>query len=389
MENNEYKCKLSIYNPIGEMIEFNLPNQFLNLENNIFTSSCTPTNGDESMAYKIKRKVILAGKPRWITASTEQEYADKIIQLSGGYAQNEGEEKHLFGEYAVNWFNVYSKPNVSDVTAITYERQLKKYLLPSFGDKYIEDISTDDIQCLFNDIKIKKASKEKIKTVLNQIIKSAIDDRYIDRNPLNSNKLKITGKASKTTEPYSVEQMRYIEKHIGDVKNEQDRMFIALQAFHPMRLEEVLGLKWSDIDIENKLINIVRAVSHPDRNQPVVKETKTAGSVRQLGLFKSAVQYLEPKSDNEFVIGGEKALSYTQVRRMCDRIQKEIGFNDKITPIRFRPTVLTDIYEQTKDVSAVQKAAGHTSPTMTFKHYVNGRGTPTKTTEAVEALYAV
>ena len=242
---------------------------------------------------------------------------------------------------------------------------------------------------MFNSIKNTKASKEKIKTVLNQIIKSAIDDRYIDRNPLNSNKLKITGKASKTTEPYTIEQMQYIEKHIGDVKNEQDRMFIALQAFHPMRLEEVLGLKWSDIDIENRLINIVRAVSHPDRNQPVIKEPKTAGSVRQLGLFKSAIQYLNPKSDDEFIIGGKKALTCTQVRRMCERIQREIGFDDKITPIRFRPTVLTDMYEQTKDISAVQKAAGHTSPTMTFKHYVNGRGTPNKTSEAIEALYTM
>lgn len=388
MENNEYKCKLCIYNPVGEMIELTLPNQLLNLDNCIFTSSCTSTNGDESMAYKIKRKVTVAGKTRWITASTEQEYADKIIQLCG-YNQNEGEEKHPFDEYAVKWFNIYSKPNVSDVTAITYERQLKKYLLPSFGDKYIEDISTDDIQSMFNSIKNTKASKEKIKTVLNQIIKSAIDDRYIDRNPLNSNKLKITGKASKTTEPYTIEQMQYIEKHIGDVKNEQDRMFIALQAFHPMRLEEVLGLKWSDIDIENRLINIVRAVSHPDRNQPVIKEPKTAGSVRQLGLFKSAIQYLNPKSDDEFIIGGKKALTCTQVRRMCERIQREIGFDDKITPIRFRPTVLTDMYEQTKDISAVQKAAGHTSPTMTFKHYVNGRGTPNKTSEAIEALYTM
>lgn len=388
MENNEYKCKLCIYNPVGEMIELILPNQLLNLDNCIFTSSCTSTNGDESMAYKIKRKVTVAGKTRWITASTEQEYADKIIQLCG-YNQNEGEEKHPFNEYAVKWFNIYSKPNVSDVTAITYERQLKKYLLPSFGDKYIEDISTDDIQSMFNSIKNTKASKEKIKTVLNQIIKSAIDDRYIDRNPLNSNKLKITGKASKTTEPYTIEQMQYIEKHIGDVKNEQDRMFIALQAFHPMRLEEVLGLKWSDIDIENRLINIVRAVSHPDRNQPVIKEPKTAGSVRQLGLFKSAIQYLNPKSDDEFIIGGKKALTCTQVRRMCERIQREIGFDEKITPIRFRPTVLTDMYEQTKDISAVQKAAGHTSPTMTFKHYVNGRGTPNKTSEAIEALYTM
>lgn len=190
-----------------------------------------------------------------------------------------------------------------------------------------------------------------------------------------------------TTPPYTVEQMRYIEKHIGDVKKEQDRAFIALQALHPMRLEEVLGLKWSDVDLENRLIHINRAVTHPDRNQPSIKETKTAGSVRTIGLFKTAVRYLNPKADDEFILGGKEPLSYTMVRRMCGRIKKDMDFNDKITPIRFRPTVLTDIYEQTKDVLAVQKAAGHTSPTMTFKHYVSGRGTPNETTAAVEALY--
>ena len=381
MKNNEYKCTICLYNSMGEMLEFNLPNQLMNLENFTFTSSCT-----SKVTYRIKRKITVEGKPRWITASTEQEYAEKIIQLFG-YSQDEGEEKHIFGEYANNWFEIYSKPNISEVTAITYERQLKKYLLPSFGEKYIEDITTDDIQGMFNNIKSCKESKEKIKTVLNQIFKSAIDDRYIDRNPLSSNKLKITGEESKTTQPYTVEQMRYIEKHIGDVKKEQDRAFIALQALHPMRLEEVLGLKWSDVDLENRLIHINRAVTHPDRNQPSIKETKTAGSVRTIGLFKTAVRYLNPKADDEFILGGKEPLSYTMVRRMCGRIKKDMDFNDKITPIRFRPTVLTDIYEQTKDVLAVQKAAGHTSPTMTFKHYVSGRGTPNETTAAVEALY--
>ena len=386
MKNNEYKCTICLYNSMGEMLEFDLPNQLMNLENFTFTSSCTSKDGDESMTYKIKRKITVEGKPRWITASTEQEYAEKIIQLFG-YSQDEGEEKHIFGEYANNWFEIYSKPNISEVTAITYERQLKKYLLPSFGEKYIEDITTDDIQGMFNNIKSRKASKEKIKTVLNQIFKSAIDDRYIERNPLSSNKLKITGEESQTTPPYTVEQMRYIEKHIGDVKKEQDRAFIALQALHPMRLEEVLGLKWSDIDFDRNTIHIQRAATHPTRNMPEIKETKTESSNRIIYLSTMALKYLKPTRKDEFILGGLNPHTYTETRRMCERIRSDIGFDEKITSSRFRTTSLTDLYNETKDIKLVQEAAGHTTAAMTLEYYVKGRSDMAQAASAIENLY--
>ncbi len=38
---------------------------------------------------------------------------------------------------------------------------------------------------------------------------------------------------------------------------------MALQALHPLRLEEVLGLKWMDIDALGQVINVRRAVTHP------------------------------------------------------------------------------------------------------------------------------
>ena len=208
------------------------------------------------------------------------------------------------------------------------------------------------------------------------------------RSPLKSKRLKITGKESKTTQPYTVEQMRYLVQHIDDVKQPQDRAYLALQALHPMRLEEVLGLKWADIDMDNGAIYICRAVTHPDRNRPEIKSTKTERSNRNLGLVQLATQYLIPGEPEEFVIGGAKPLSYQQVKRMCWRIQADTGFCDKITPIRFRTTVLTDLYENTHDIKLVQAAAGHTSSAMTLKHYVKGRQDILQATASIESVYS-
>ena len=73
----------------------------------------------------------------------------------------------------------------------------------------------------------------------------------------------ITGKASQPTAPYTVEQMRFLVQHIGDIQDPMDRAYLAIQALHPLRLEEVLGLQGADIDPENGAIHICRAVTHP------------------------------------------------------------------------------------------------------------------------------
>lgn len=223
--------------------------------------------------------------------------------------------------------------------------------------------------------------------VLNQILEAAVEDKLLAQNPLKSRRVKITGRASKATVPYSVEQMRYLVQHIEDIKGPTDRAYMALQALHPLRLEEVLGLKFADIEAENMAIHIRRAVTHPTRNQPEIKDTKTTSSYRTIGLSALALPYLPSGKPGEFLFGGDKPLSYTQVRKMCDRIKRDTGFSENITPIRFRTTVLTDLYDQTKDVKLAQAAAGHTTPAMTMKYYVKGRETSAQATAAVERAY--
>ena len=326
------------------------------------------------MAKRIRRQVSINGVKKWICGNTEQEYADNLIKALGTIAAAEMEtKKHNFREYAEQWFRVFSVPNVEYVTATTYERQLRLHIYPVLGDMDIEDILTADIQRVFNGISGARETKIKVKNVLNMIFEQALEDELIQKNPLKSRSIRINGRGSRATAPYSVAQMRFLAQSIPKLTHPQDMAYLALHALHPLRLEEVLGLKWKDIDLEEGTIHIERAVTHPTRNQPQIKDTKTEASVRELDLVPQIVCYLEKGAPEAFVLGGEEPLTYTQTRRMCERIQRETGFEETITPRRFRTTVLTDIYNTTKDIKQTQLAAGHTTATMTLKHYVKNR----------------
>lgn len=378
--------KLDLYNNAGSVVLSQWLEQPPHLDNSTQELDCMPfQQGVEGMA-KITRTVMINGTKHWIRANTEQEYANKLLELISYKPPEVG--KHPFSEYAWNWFETYSKPNVSMATEQLYKRLFMCHIMPAFEGLAVEDIKLDDIQRMFNGMNTSKETKYKVKRLLNQVLKSAVDDEFLVKNPpLKSDRIKITGAESTTTAVYSVEQMQYLVQHIGDIKQPLDRTYMAIQALHPLRLEEVLGLKWSDIDMEHMALSVNRAVAHPTRNQPEVKDTKTRSSVRTIGLSQLAIPHLAPGKADDFVLGESNPLSYTQVRRMCERIQKNTGFTEKITPKRFRTTVLTDLYDKTRDIKLVQAAAGHTTAEMTLKHYVKGRGNVVKSAAAIESVY--
>ena len=94
-------------------------------------------------------QVGLNGQQVWVTASTEQEYAEHVaLLLTGGSNQASVKKGHDFKVYAEKWFEVFSKPNVEKVTAITYERQLNNHLIPTFSGMTLEEITTADVQAM-------------------------------------------------------------------------------------------------------------------------------------------------------------------------------------------------------------------------------------------------
>jgi integrase len=361
-----------------------------NLENRIERNDHSQLQEEEEMGKRIKRKVTINGADRWVSADTEQEYAENVARLMSRVIPIAGQpHRHNFRAYAEKWFATYSNPNIARATAHSYQHQLSSNIFPWLGEIDVEDVTVDHIQTLFNDSNTAKASKAKTRMVLNMIFEMALDDGIIAKNPMKSKRLRITGQDSRPTKEYTVEQMQYLVSHISMITHSADRAYLALQALHPLRLEEVLGLKWSDVDREHMQLHICRAATHPTRNMPEVKSLKTKASVRSVGLSRIALEVIGNGEPNEFIVGGEKPLSCMQVRRMCERIQRDTGFEDKITPIRFRTTVLTDIYDQTKDIKQAQAAAGHTTAAMTLKHYVKGRNGTREATSAIERAYGV
>ena len=298
----EYRTKVSgpyfrfdLYNNAGDVVLSQWLEQPPHLDNSTQELDCMPfQQGVEGMATKINRTVTVNGVKRWIHCNTEQEYCDRLAKLFCKEPQSE--VKHLFSEYALNWFETYSKPNIATATVKLYSHLLTYHIIPAFEGMAVEDIRADDIQRLFNGMDTSKETKYKVKRLLNQVLNAAVDDEFLVKSPLKSDRIKITGAESTTTATYSVEQMQYLVQHIGDIQSAQDRTYMAIQALHPLRLEEVLGLKWSDIDLEHMSLSVNRAVTHPTRNQPEVKDTKTKSSVRTIGLSQLAVSYLTPIS---------------------------------------------------------------------------------------------
>lgn len=366
--------------------------QPMNIDNPIGVADMSEGDTDMAKQKKIRRPIMINGEKHWISAESEQEYAEKCAQAmqlpAAQTPQTQCGEKHNFKDYANRWFEVFSKPSVEEVTAITYERQLKAHIFPVLGSMNVEDITPSDVQTVFNSMgDVAKETKNKTKMVLNMVFVQALEDDLIKKNPLQSKSVRVTGRMSKPTRPYSVEQMQYLVQNIGKVKKPMDKAYLALTALHPLSPEEALGLMGDDVDSEH--IYIRRAVTHPDRNRPVIKDTKKEVRMRRIDLVQQIAQYLPETAPDEFIIGGQKPLTCTQVRRMCERIQRDTGFDEKITPQRFRTTVLTDLYDATKDIKQVQAAAGHTTAAMTLKHYVKGRHEQRNTAIPVASVYGL
>lgn len=363
----------------------------LNLGNSI--PNRDSLESEEFMSNTIRRHVRINGTTVWITAKTEQEYMEKVVRLSGGNVMPVSKPKHPFGEYALTWLNVFSRPNVERVTSVSYEQQLKNYILPVLAEMNLEDITPADVQKIFNNMgkHMKQESKNKVKIVLNQIFKMAMNDDIIAKNPLEAPSIRIKGEKSTPTLPYSVNEMRYMAEHLIDIQSGMDRAWLAISISLPLRPEEVLGLTWADVDEVNGVFHIRNTVTHPARNEPEFKTyTKTAASIRDLAVSEELLSCLPVRGKlNEFVIGGKTPLTYMQVRRMRERIQRDIRFDGSITPRRFRTTVATDISAQTHDLKLVQKMLGHSSPQMTLKHYDKGRSTTVDATDAIASCYGL
>lgn len=200
-----------------------------------------------------------------------------------------------FVEFARIYYKEYAEKELSPTTVTGGKNELKNYVLPEIGNMPLNKIDALTIQRIIN--KLKERDKERLDKngnvvklsptsvnnvyrLLRKILNKAIAWDYIETNPVL--KVKAPGVSKAEKESYNRDEL--IE--ILDILKKEDPLtetLFTISICTGVRRGELVGLHLEDIDFENNMIKVKRAVVWDKGNQRILeKATKTKGSVREV-----------------------------------------------------------------------------------------------------------
>lgn len=341
----------------------------------------------DNMPTRYKQKMTLNGQDKWVTGRTLKDLLEAYLDLcikegtvAPGFllhAQKKSDTP-ILGEYLDQFVELY-KNNQQSLTKESRSRIIRNHIKPKFGSKQISDISTNDIQAWFNELDSSGYSHKtllKIKNTFSPCLDAAVEDGYIQRNPFKSSRLTIGGSETKHHKAIPADKMQNIRNYIHNITDVKMRFMLVLLSYTGMRMEEVLGLRWEDIDFQDNWINIQRAVVHPKRNKPEIKDTKSKTSKRRIPLPDEVKKVLKPKHNIGFVLSSdptrETPMSYTEARNIYNKIRSECDIRE-YSAHDFRDTCATEWREAGIPTDIVAKLLGHSKSDITENRYVKYR----------------
>ena len=126
-------------------------------------------------------------KFKYLSGKTQAEVKRKIKE----YNQNENKtnvKKVSVGEYVWNWVKLYKKGSIKDSSYDRIEDTIRKHIIPNIGMIQLQQLSSDDIQRLINNMKDKQgysySSIKKVYDCLNQVLTHAAIKDDITKNPI-------------------------------------------------------------------------------------------------------------------------------------------------------------------------------------------------------------
>lgn len=338
------------------------------------------SKGDDDMLKRLREKITVNGKERWLTGGSMQQLCDNYVQalINEGLIEWTGNctDAPLLKDYIRKFYNTFKQKQV-ETTIVNRERIIKNHILPRFGNRKIDAITSIDCQEWFNDLNQHYARETilKIKNVINPVFEAAVEERYIDRNPLQSRFIEIGGRDTVSHVALPKEKMEQIRLEVPSL-DLKEKLMVSLLSYTGMRFEEVLGIRWDDIN--DDWIKIQRAVIHPQRNQPLIKTPKTKTSNRILPYFPELKEVIENCRSKGFILAsdkdptGETPLSYSEARRIFEKIRKHFDIQE-YSAHDFRDTCATEWREKGIPLDVIARLLGHAKTETTERKYVKYR----------------
>lgn len=317
-------------------------------------------------------------KYRSIYGKTYTEVKDKLLQIKAKVIIPNRESgltvKGLFTE----WLSA-KQTQTKASTYANYAFKAEKHLIPAFGNLKIEMLSPSKVY----DFIMERQSK-------------GLSNRYIsDLIIVLKNMTRYAAKVHHCINPIADVELPKKEKHELDLynKSEQNRLKSALLTdiditklailialFTGVRIGELCGLKWSDIDLAAKTIRIERTIQRirvrgkATRTELVEATPKSYSSVRTIPIPEFLIRMLKafkPSNADAYIVTGNGNLP--DPRTMQYRF-KALLTKTGLRTLNFhslRHLFATNCVELGFDVKTLSEILGHSSVEITLNRYVH------------------
>jgi integrase len=187
-------------------------------------------------------------------------------------------------EFAIKWLQEYVAPDNRESSLSTYESKLRNAILPNIGHHNLRDLNQEHIRNLQNNLLSKYAQttvRETMK-VVRMMLKAAKESHYIYDNPAQVVKML---KKPKIKRPILTTEQLFTLLENAPIR---ERTAIALGGMAGLRVGEVFGMKWRDVDLKNGFVSIKQQYSRRK-----ISELKSESSEATLPIFEELLLILK------------------------------------------------------------------------------------------------
>ena len=203
-------------------------------------------------------------------------------------------------EYLVKEWLPAVKSTIRPSTYSSYVQHVECHVAPHIGSVKLQKLSGSQVNALYAKLAetgrkdgksgLSPMTIHHVHSCLHKACKDAVRWGHISRNPLDAaDPPRKKGDGSKEMQTWSKEQLRaFLEAMAGE------RLYALWHtiAMTGMRRGEAIGLRWSDVDLENARLSVRRALI-PINREVVVSEPKTAKGRRVVALDPGTVEVLK------------------------------------------------------------------------------------------------
>ena len=193
----------------------------------------------------------------------------------------------------------YKALSLAETTIGGYQDIYQNHIAPYFKNKRIQEVTPQDLKAYITYLSKKKGLSNntirKHTDLLNQVFHEAFREGIIPVNPLTR-----IDAVKKTHTPKAFYKPEELLELLESVRNTQLEVPVFLAAYLGLRRGEVMGLKWENVDLENRIVHIVN-VRTEVHGKIVEKEPKTTKSRRNITIVDPLYEVLIKEKARKFV----------------------------------------------------------------------------------------